>query len=86
MRARNTKKYELGTDDVWTVYAIDQNGEYWDLNAEGEEILSLEDLENFVHELFEQGFFDREVRNSLLSAIDDEDKSVDWYLGQCPRK
>lgn len=71
----NATRHEVSTTDM-TVYAIDNNGERFDLNASGETIKTTDDLRAFVVELNAQGAYDDETMRQLLrDTITDEDAS-----------
>lgn len=67
--------HEVCTDDL-TVYAIDEKGERFDLNADGETIEATDELRAFIVELGAQGAYDDETMRQLLrDTITDEDAS-----------
>ena len=57
-----------------TVVAVDtRTDERFDLNAEGVPCVNHGDLREFVHELYEQGAFTTDVRDTLLARLTRED-------------
>lgn len=60
--------FKIDTDEL-TVYAIDKYGEHFDLNAEGDEINSQNELVEFINELHQQKFFDADTRDDLMDQI-----------------
>lgn len=53
---QRVENFEMNINEK-TIYFIDDNGEYHDLNADGEEITTIGELHEFIHELKEQGAF-----------------------------
>ena len=60
--------YTLDLDNL-TVIRTDDNGERFDLNADGAPCETVEDLRAFVVELHEQGFYSATVRDDLLGKL-----------------
>lgn len=67
-------KYELvqdsdNTGTLYTVQVVKDTGEAFDLNAEGEPVRTLEELQDFITTLEEQKIIDGGVRCELIEKI-----------------
>ena len=72
----NTPTHHIEIDALTVIYT-DENGEEFDLNAEGSPCGDLADLIEFITELHTQKFYDEATRDALLEEARDKSAYID---------
>jgi len=62
---------DTGSRRLYTVYEENNRGQVSDLNADGEPIITLDDLDDFIWALYMDQVYDAETRVKLLEQAED---------------